>query len=121
MIVIISTVFMMGTPAGKVEQGRQEEAARDFPQDHRTKNPGPRTFANPIEEDENSYHFHFRHAAPITIATINAMMLNATKITAPIALPITITPLATLSMVLTHFMIVRSSALKDFDDKLPCS
>lgn len=103
MIAIISAVFMMGTPVGKIEQGRQEEAARDFPQDHRTKNPSPRTFANPIEEDENSYHFHFRHAAPITIATINAMMLNITSNTAPMTAPTPIMALASPSIVLKSF------------------
>ena len=103
MIAIISAVFMTGTPVGKVEQGRQEEAARDFPQDHRTKNPGPRTFANPIEEDENSYHFHFRHAAPITIATINAMMLNITSNTAPMTATTPIMALASPSIVLKSF------------------
>lgn len=103
MIAIISAVFMMGTPVGKIEQGRQEEAARDFPQDHCTKNPGPRTFANPIEEDENSYHFHFRHAAPITIATINAMMLNITSNTAPMTAPTPIMALASPSIVLKSF------------------
>lgn len=103
MIAIISAVFMMGTPVGKIEQGRQEEAARDFPQDHRTKNPSPRPFANPIEEDENSYHFHFRHAAPITIATINAMMLNITSNTAPTTAPTPIMALASPSIVLKSF------------------
>lgn len=103
MIAIITIMSMMGTLVCEIEQGCQEEAAGDFPQDHRTKNPGPRTFANPIEEDENSYHFHFRHAAPITIATINAMMLNITSNTAPMTAPTPIMALASPSIVLKSF------------------